>query len=95
MRVPATAVSPLYRARTVRDSIYSNLPIAQADTERSWAPAETNYPAPVSLLSGDDWTQHVTEVHAKAGDAVIFSEVRIANTLRCGSSTLCRALRLC
>jgi len=28
---------------------------------------KTNYPAPTSLLSGVDWTQHVTEVHAKAG----------------------------
>ena len=28
---------------------------------------KTNYPAPNSMLSGMDWTQHVTEVHAKAG----------------------------
>ena len=30
---------------------------------------KTNYPAPTSLLSGMDWTQHVTEVNAKAGCA--------------------------
>ena len=57
------------------------------------SPAETNYPAPASLLSGNDWTQHVTEVNAKAGDAVIFSEVRKEFDFLGGSSAPCRALR--
>ena len=65
--------------RSARSGCQSRQLLEQGLTHRALlccSPAETNYPAPASLLSGNDWTQHVTEVNAKAGDAVIFSEVR-------------------
>lgn len=42
---------------------------------------KSNYPAPVSLKIGERWTQHVTEVHAKAGDIVIFCEACVHGAL--------------
>jgi hypothetical protein len=36
---------------------------------------------PSSLCRGDEWTQHVTEIHAKAGDCVVFMEACVHGAL--------------
>ena len=36
--------------------------------------AQANFPHPHGLAVNEAWHQHVTEVHAKAGDVVIFCE---------------------
>ena len=41
---------------------------------------KSNYPAPTSLKVGERWQQHVTEVHAKKGDVVIFCEACVHGT---------------
>lgn len=42
---------------------------------------KSNYPAPMSLKVGERWGQHVTEVHAKKGDAVVFCEACVHGAL--------------
>ena len=42
---------------------------------------KSNFPAPTSLKMMDRWQSHVTEVHAKAGDVVIFCEACIHGSL--------------
>jgi hypothetical protein len=43
---------------------------------------KSNYPVPSSLLChGDEWTQHVTEIHAKAGDCMVFMEACVHGVL--------------
>ena len=38
---------------------------------------KANYPHPHGLAVNEAWHQHVTEVHAKAGDVVIFPEALV------------------
>ena len=40
---------------------------------------KANYPHPHGLAVNEAWHQHVTEVHAKRGDCVIFCEACVHN----------------
>ena len=48
--------------------------LANLESTAGTCPDKANFPHPHGLAVNEAWHQHVTEVHAKAGDVVIFCE---------------------
>ena len=50
------------------------VPVPVSLTSKAPPADKANFPHPHGLAVNEAWHQHVTEVHAKAGDVVIFCE---------------------
>ena len=73
MRARATAEWRSYRA-AVREAFFTRRAGSSLADLESTATDKANFPHPHGLAVNEAWHQHVTEVHAKAGDVVIFCE---------------------
>ena len=74
MRARATAAWRSFKA-AVRDAFFTRRAGSSLSLTSKASPTDkANFPHPHGLAVNEAWHQHVTEVHAKAGDVVIFCE---------------------